>query len=164
MAGHKTGIITRLDQVPDGFIRIARLRRHLDPRLWSQWRTVSRGLSAAHAEGLIRAVKLVRSLGDLKVGAVFVHEGDAMAFVSERYEAQPNGKPKKAEVVLNVPVVPDQNTAVDTATLEQRLGLLTAAVHDLTAAILDLTAATRLRAEATLCDEPLEATEPEATL
>lgn len=164
MAGYKTAIITSLDQVPEGHVRLARLRRKLDTRLWSQWRTIARGLSAAHAEGTIRAAKLVRSLGDLKVGAVFVHEGDALAFIEERYDApQRGGKAEGSKVVLRVPAPPVE-AATDTAALEERVVLLTASIHDLTAAVLDLTAAMRLRAEATLCGDHAEATEPEATL
>lgn len=128
-APHKTQIITSADQVPEGYVPISEFKG-TTPALW---RTVHKALSDAHATGLIRAVKLVRCLGDCKTGRVFVHGDDARAFLQGRY-----GRPCEAEQ----PATPHVEAAA-----VPRVDELREAIVRLTEAVHDLTAVVRLRAE-----------------
>lgn len=65
---HSTRFITAESDVPEGYVPLAS---------FDHTTRLHRALSKAHAEGRVRAVKLVRHEGDIKTGAVWVHEGDA---------------------------------------------------------------------------------------
>lgn len=140
---HTTKIITSEEQIPDGFVPVNHFREN---GFVQRWPTVAKAISEAHSLGRIRAVKLCRTMGDLKTGAVYVHEGDATAFLAARYPHPSMIQPSAGETIV-----------VDTPAEPARLGeageaieRLTAAMGDLMAAMADLTVALRLKAEATL--------------
>lgn len=125
-------IVTSLDQVSEGYVPVPSLRGNAN----GYWPTVAKALSDAHAAGVIRAEKVVRSLGDLKTGRVFLHEEDARAFIAERY---PHALHHEPQVAAAEP--PKQAVARESD------DELLAAIRSLIVAIHDLTAATQLLAE-----------------
>lgn len=128
-AKYETQIITSIDQVLPGYVPVPSMRGNLN----GHWGTVSKAVSEAHAAGLIRAQKLVRCLGDCRTGRVFVHEGDAKAFIQERYTHLLHDAP--------APQPPKQ------ATVRESESELLAAIKALTVAVGDLTAAMQLKSE-----------------
>jgi hypothetical protein len=124
MTKHATKIITNPQDVPLGYVPVGRFRESTT----RNWKTIAKALSDAHQGGTIRAVKLVRGLGDLKTGPVFLHEGDTEAFLAERY---PDAEPQ----------------ATPAAPSAEATGELMEAIVRLTDAVRDLTAAMQLRAE-----------------
>jgi hypothetical protein len=77
MAGrYTTKFIQDEDQVPPGYVRLVECCSDADQKR----------LSGAHKRGDIRAVKLVRTESDLRAGAVWVHEGDARAYLATNGE------------------------------------------------------------------------------
>jgi hypothetical protein len=139
-AKHTTRIITHESQIPDGFVPVNHFREN---GFVQRWPTIAKAISEAHSLGRVRAVKLCYTLGDLKTGPVYVHEGDAAAFLAARYPTE--GAAHEAEVAAPV----SRKSTVDCEAGEG-IERLTAAVSDLMAAMADLTAALRLKAEATL--------------
>jgi len=140
MGKYQTEIVTRLVDVPAGFEPLHAFA-HEYPHVNS--RTIHKALSEAHHDGMIRAKKLVRCLGDLKTGRVFVHGDDALAFLAERYAVSE--------------VVPDEQPTEDDAPapaadhgapLREEMGALRIEMARLRQAVADLTAAMQLRAEA----------------
>jgi hypothetical protein len=127
-AKHTTRIITAEEQIPDGFVPVSHFRENGFVQRWS---TIAKAISEAHSLGRVRAVKLCRTMSDLKVGPVYVHEGDTAAYLAVRYPHHEEPQP---------PVV---ETPVGTATLQEAVERLIEAVNDLTAAV-------RLKAESTL--------------
>ena len=127
---YSTKIITSADDVPPEHVAVTEFRNAVPH---AHWATVAKAISEAHTTGTIRACKLVRCLGDLKTGRVFVHRGDAERMLAERY-ATPAVAPKQER-----PVQPLAVTSVDSELL--------AAVARLTRAVEDLTAAMELKAE-----------------
>lgn len=136
-AKYETQIIHSIHEVPTGYVPVPSLRGNHN----GYWPTISKAISEAHAAGLIRAAKLVRCLGDCKTGRVFVHEGDAKAFIAERYPH-----------ATHAPAAPAAEPPRPAVARESSDELL-AAIKRLTAAVEDLTAAMQLRAEATLAEE-----------
>lgn len=132
-AKHTTKIITAEEQIPDGFVPVNHFREN---GFVQRWPTIAKAISDAHTLGRIRAVKLCRTMGDLKTGAVYVHEGDTTAFLAARYPHPSMIQPPAVET-------PAVETHADTATLHDAVERLIVAVNDLTAAM-------RLKAEATL--------------
>jgi hypothetical protein len=139
-AKHTTRIITAEDQIPDGFVPINHFREN---GFVQRWATIAKAISDAHSVGRIRAVKLCRTMGDLKTGAVYVHEGDATAFLAARYPSHDvTQEPEVATPAGKEPAVDGEAS--------EAIERLTAALGDLMAAMADLTVALRLKAEATL--------------
>lgn len=142
MSKHETVIITNASQVPDGYVPM-KSPVFTDAFPAVSPRTIWKALSDAHHEGWVRAAKLVRCLGDLKTGRVFVHEDDAAGYLNSRYAArsqlpeEPKPQPKPSAAVIEVPFGGTTHVAE-----------LLDAVQRLTAAVGDLTAAMQLRAEA----------------
>lgn len=139
-AKHTTRIITAEDQIPDGFVPVNHFREN---GFVQRWATIAKAISDAHSVGRIRAVKLCRTMGDLKTGAVYVHEGDTTAFLAARYPHPSMIQPPAVET----PVV---ETPARMGEAGEAIERLTAAMGDLMAAMADLTVALRLKAEATL--------------
>lgn len=132
---YQTKIITSDDQVPSDYVPVNNFRTN---GFVGRWATIAKAISEAHSNGHIRAVKLCRTVGDLKTGLVYVHEGDCTAFLNERYsEDRIKRKPKAVEHARAA----EANEAVER---------LAAAAADVVAAMADLTAALRLRAEETI--------------
>lgn len=73
MANHMTQFIRDEHEVPDGFVPLSEFDCTASAR---------RQLSTAHAMGEIRAVKIVRTPGDLRTGKVWVHAADAADFLA----------------------------------------------------------------------------------
>lgn len=137
-AKHTTRIITAEEQIPDGFVPVNHFREN---GFVQRWPTIAKAISEAHTLGRIRAVKLCRTMGDLKTGAVYVHEGDTTAFLAERYPHPGTTTPPAVETPAEASRLGEAGEAIER---------LTAAMGDLMAAMADLTAALRLKAEATL--------------
>lgn len=132
---YQTKIITSDNQVPSGYVPVNNFRAN---GFVGRWPTIAKAISEAHSNGQIRAVKLCRTVGDLKTGLVYVHEGDCTAFLNERYsEPRTAAKAKDAEPAR----LHETGEAIER---------LTTAMGDLMAAMADLTAALRLKTEATL--------------
>lgn len=173
MAKHRTLIVTDSAQVPDGYVPVTSLRGKASRK----WKTVAKAISDAHAAGEIRAVKLVRCLGELKTGRVFVHPGDTDEFLRARWGDDWNRKdePVAEPTPLAVKADCDAEWPVDTlrdevfhlacktkasAECVERLtdevtGLI-ACMNTLRETVSDLVAAMQLRTESTMaatCDE-----------
>lgn len=84
-----TQFIQDESQIPEGFIRLASFGHDKNDH---------RALSDAHRDGKIRAVKVVRCEGELRTGAVWVHEADARSFLSSRLAASPPAHKNKPRV------------------------------------------------------------------
>ena len=139
-AKHTTRIITDESQIPDGFVPVSHFREN---GFVQRWPTIAKAISDAHSLGRVRAVKLCCTLGDLKTGPVYVHEGDAAAFLAARYPSESAAhEPEVAAPVGKQPTVDGE--------AGEAIERLTAALGDLMAAMNDLTVALRLKAEATL--------------
>jgi hypothetical protein len=136
-----TRIITTIDDVPVDHVPCKYFYRHFDGVLPA---TFQKMLSDAHMNGHVRAVKLVRTIGELKTGRVFLHKEDTMRFLESQLS-------KKAEEQR--PAATD--THVVSATWQDNSELL-AAIRGLTKAVKDLTAATELKSEA-VCEEACQA-------
>lgn len=77
---HSTRFINDESHVPDGYVPLASFGHNT---------RIHRALCDAHRDGRVRAVKLVRHEGDIKTGAVWVHEGDAAEFRDAYESPQP---------------------------------------------------------------------------
>jgi len=139
-AKHTTRIITDESQIPDGFVAVSHFREN---GFVQRWPTIAKAISEAHSLGRVRAVKLCCTLGDLKTGPVYVHEGDAAAFLAAR-DPQHDAT---QEPVVETPAV---ETPARMGEAGEAIERPTAAMGDLMAAMADLTVALRLKAEATL--------------
>jgi hypothetical protein len=139
-AKHTTRIITHESQIPDGFVPVNHFREN---GFVQRWPTIAKAISEAHSLGRVRAVKLCCTLGDLKTGPVYVHEGDVAAFLAARYP----GEDAAHEPEVAAPV--RKKSTVD-GEAGEAIERLTAAIGDLMAAMADLTVALRLKAESTL--------------
>jgi hypothetical protein len=145
MAKFRTQIVTQRVDVPVGYEPLHGFAGEC-PHVNS--RTLHKALSDAHQGGLIRAVKLVRCLGDLKTGRVFVHGDDARAFLAERYavtEVVPDEQPTEDDTTVVLPPAP---AADHGAPLRDEMASLRIEMARLRQAVADLTAAMQLRAEA----------------
>lgn len=76
---YRTGVITSLDQVPEGFVQITTLVSENYPPAQKSRR--KRILSDAHQLGYVRAVKLFRSASDHKTGPVFIDPVGAEEYI-----------------------------------------------------------------------------------
>lgn len=137
-AKHTTKIITAEEQIPDGFVPVNHFREN---GFVQRWPTIAKAISDAHTLGRIRAVKLCRTMSDLKTGAVYVHEGDTTAFLAARYPHPSMIQPPAVEMPADTARLGEAGEAIER---------LTAAMGDLMTAMADLTVALRLKAEATL--------------
>lgn len=70
---YKTRVITDESQVPDDFVRLKEYAETHDEY-------TRRKISEAHIDGLVRAVKLMRSPDD-STGPVWIHRGDAESII-----------------------------------------------------------------------------------
>jgi len=144
MNGYTTKIITTIGDVPSDHVPVTHFRGLVNNVPWA---TISKAISEAHFAGQIRACKLVRGLGDLKTGRVFVHEGDTTQFLAARYSPAPQ-TPVQPHVQEPTP----EPAVVSDAAPELRTAELIAAIHGLTIAVQDLTAAMQLKAES-VCED-----------
>lgn len=78
---HKTAVITKESDVPEGYVPITRFRElHGD--------AMATKMSHAHKDGFIRAVKLMRTADD-RSGPVWVHQDDWQAYLKSTEPPQP---------------------------------------------------------------------------
>lgn len=118
MPTYRTEIIKEESEVPAGYIPLASFGRKTAKH--------SR-LCAAHAKGLIRAVKLARHLGEMRTGKVWVHQQDATNFLAA--ETSPE-KTKPQELIPQADPLAGHANAICA-----EIGLLALAVADLTEAV-----------------------------
>jgi hypothetical protein len=135
MGRFKTQVITRRDDVPEGY---ANLRLFVTRGDGTIDKTLAKALSEAHTNGMLPAVKLFRSASDWKTGPVFLDRDAAERFVAEWHAAR---TPRPA----SVPVVDEQATAPTVTAMEE----LRLAIVSLAADVRNLQAAVELRAEIT---------------
>lgn len=95
MGQYQTGIITDVDQIPEGYVQLVRFADRRQPG----GKTIHKALSEAHQRGDIRAVKLMRTLGDAKTGPVYVHRGDAEDHLRSRAAVGRTGKDRSGRIV-----------------------------------------------------------------
>jgi hypothetical protein len=141
---YTTKIITTIDDVPADHVSPAVFRElfpHVSPV------AIQKAISDAHMDGHVRACKLVRTLGELKNGRVFVHKGDTVAFLDGRYGTKDEG-PQCDEVVVKEIAAPAPAPVVDAVSAADLLF----AIRRLTVAVHDLSAAMALKSEA-VCEE-----------
>jgi len=72
----KTPFVTRLEDVPQGYVALADFARGLSKALY-------RALTEAHGAGVVAAVKYAPSAGFVRTGPVFVDPVQATAFIAE---------------------------------------------------------------------------------
>ncbi len=81
---HKTAVITKESDVPEGYVPITRFRElHGD--------AMATKMSHAHKDGFIRAVKLMRTADD-RSGPVWVHQDDWQAYLKSTEPPQQPGR------------------------------------------------------------------------
>lgn len=137
---YSTVIVTSLDQIPDGYVPVAEMKGQFN----GNWPTVKKRISDAHAAGRIRAAKLVRTLGDLRTGRIWVHPDDAREFITDALAREEHAAKAEPQRVEEPP-----RTAVARESSDELL----LAIKRLTAAVDDLTAAMQLRAESTFGED-----------
>lgn len=137
MGRFKTQVITRRDDVPEGY---ANLRLFVTRGDGTIDKTLAKALSEAHTNGMLPAVKLFRSASDWKTGPVFLDRDAAERFVDEWHAAR---TPRAAS--MPTPVVDEQATAPTVAAMDE----LRLAIVSLAADVRNLQAAVELRAEIT---------------
>lgn len=130
MGQYQTGIITSVDQVPDGYVQLVTFSDRKQPG----GKTIHKALSDGHQRGDIRAVKLMRSLSDVKTGPVYIHRGDAEKFLRDRAASGRTGKDSNGRIVPGGKARFEAEDAEAFATPEQAA----AAADDLYGAISDL--------------------------
>jgi hypothetical protein len=135
-----TRIITTIDDVPVDHVPCKYFYRHFDGVLPA---TFQKMLSDAHKDGHVRAVKLVRTIGELKTGRVFLHKEDTLRFLESQLSKKSEEQPKAVE-------------APRVSAAWQDNSELMAAIRRLTQAVQDLTAAMELKSES-VCDDACQA-------
>lgn len=95
MRQYQTGIITDVDQVPEGYVQLVKFADRRQPG----GKTIHKALSEAHSRGQVRAVKLMRTLSDAKTGPVYVHRGDAEEHLRSRAESGRTGQDSTGRIV-----------------------------------------------------------------
>lgn len=158
MGQFQTGIITDISQVPEGYVQLVKFADRRQPG----GKTIHKALSEAHQRGEIRAVKLMRTLTDAKTGPVYVHRGDAEAYLRGRAANGKTGRNGNGQIVPGAKAkfgdAPADATPAQAAAaaddmygalddLRGTMSQLCDRVEDLTKVIEDLTAAMQLRAE-----------------
>ena len=133
---YATKIITDLSQVPDGYKRLSEVA----PRDTNESRNTHRVLSDAHMKGHVRAVKLVRTVDELRTGVVFIHVADSEDFI--RHRQGKAAAPKVLPCQLK-----KEAEAFDCEGLIGAMESLRHAVAALSSNVRDLQAATELRIE-----------------
>ena len=139
MGRFKTQVITRRDDVPEGY---ANLRLFVTRGDGTIDKTLAKALSEAHTNGMLPAVKLFRSASDWKTGPVFLDRDAAERFVAEWHAAR---TPRSAAMPMPTTVVDEQATAPTVTAMEE----LRLAIVSLAADVRNLQAAVELRAEIT---------------
>jgi hypothetical protein len=138
---HRTKPIVSQDDVPEGYVQLARVVADFAPNRGEvPVKTLHKLLSDGHRDGLLPAVKLFRTAEDGRTGPVFVERAAATKllhqYVTSRGEAE---EPVKAE---------EQPVAVAEPVPCESLDLLRVALEQLTAEVRNLKAAIELRSEA----------------
>jgi hypothetical protein len=160
MGQYQTGIITDVSQVPEGYVQLVKFADRRQPG----GKTIHKALSEAHQRGDVRAVKLMRTLGDAKTGPVYVHRGDAESILRQRANNGRTGRDADGRIVAGDKAKFKAEDAVAFATPSQAaaaaddlygavddlrgtMSLLCDRVETLTRVMEDLTAAVQLRSE-----------------
>jgi hypothetical protein len=154
MGQYQTGVITDISQVPEGYVQLVNFADRRQPG----GKTLHKALSEAHQRGEVRAVKLIRTLGDVKTGPVYVHRGDAESHLRGRAANGKTGHNGNGQIVPGAKAkfagAPAEATPAQAAAaadalddLRGTMSQLCDRVEDLTKVIEDLTAAMQLRAE-----------------
>jgi hypothetical protein len=73
---NQTQIITSEEQVPPGWIALKQIAAE-------HGESARRAFSKLHFSGKVRAVKIIKTMADLRNGAVFVHPDDVRRFLNE---------------------------------------------------------------------------------
>jgi hypothetical protein len=136
---YATKVITTIDDVPADYVPARDFNAQF-PHI--KRGTLQKMISDAHMLGHIRAVKLVRTLGDLKTGRVFVHRDDTRQFLEAHYRRQAEWAAASRTVVAPPPA----------PVASGELPGLLAAIRTLTVAVENLTAAVELKSEAMCVD------------
>lgn len=139
---YATKIINDVSQVPEGYKRLAEVA----PRDTREGKIIHKFLSDAHTDGQVRAVKLVRTTAEFRLGCVFIHVADAEEFIRYRQAkaAAPKAVKQEVPVVQEVAASP---SVVDCEGLIAAMESLRHAVAALSSNVRDLQAATELRIE-----------------
>lgn len=135
---YTTKIITDLSQVPDGYTRLSEIAS----RDTKQGKIVHKFLSDAQMHGQIRAVKLVRTMAEMRTGLVFVQIDDAEEFIKYR-QLRPIGP----RVERPAPSPDPKLVTVDCEGLIVAMDGLRYAIVALNSNVRDLQAAIELRIE-----------------
>jgi len=120
----KTRYITDASQVPEGWVPL----KEVTDRSTPEGATFARKLSVAHQDGSVRAVKLVRSRGDVRVGRVWLCPDDLEDFRRQFESRRSAATPSVRQSV-------EGRCDDDEEGIRQELRRLTATVSDLQAAI-----------------------------
>jgi hypothetical protein len=135
---HTTKIITDLSQVPEGYTRLSEIAS----RDTKQGKIIHKFLSDAQMNGQVRAVKLVRTMAEMRTGLVFVQVDDAEAFIKYR-QMRPIG-PRVEKPAAS----PDPRpVTIDSEALIVAMDGLRYAIVALNSNVRDLQAAIELRIE-----------------
>lgn len=104
----ETPIISTEDGIPEGFVRLS----HLVDTSMPRHRTLLKALSDAHKSGTLPAVKLVRKISEIRIGAVYADRATAEAIIRDRLNEWDQPRPSEPEPKPAPPAPPASSSEV----------------------------------------------------